>query len=205
MKFLIWCFIFCILFNIHTKGQDKDYSEYKRKYSEGYIFITGTTNINGFRLKCPLEAIDSKVLDSLYLQKQDTSLVEIDVPLKNFKADNPIMFRDFLKLVNANVYPNISIGIEYPYVKIFINSKRDIVARFYITMAGVSNSYDILCKVEEGSNNKLYVQGREMVELSDFNLEPPVKFQGLVRVKDDVMITFGLVFKTDNNFKLTQF
>ncbi len=203
----IFCWIlFCInLFVGHTNGQSIDPPKGVKNYEDGYIVISGTTNINGFRLRCPLEAIDCNHLDSTTIHNEDSGKVEIDVPLENFKADIPLMSRDFLKLVNAEEHPNLGIGIAFPKLKMLLLEQKDSVARFTISMAGISNTYDIACEVIDSTNSKLYLRGKKTVELSDFNIEPPVKFRGLVRVKDDVIINFGLVFLPDNKHKLAQF
>ncbi|OGG00069.1 hypothetical protein A2Y99_01395 [Candidatus Gottesmanbacteria bacterium RBG_13_37_7] len=59
-------------------------------------------------------------------------------------------------------------------------------------LAGVTRIYRIGCNFYNCGNN-LYIQGLKMIKLSDFNIQPPVKLNGLVKVKDEIAVNFGLI------------
>lgn len=64
-----------------------------------------------------------------------------------------------------------------------------------ITVAGVSNQYDIICKIVKGDNENQIPDGTIRIKLSDLEIIPPVKLLGLVKVKNEIIIDFELCFK----------
>ena len=79
-------------------------------------------------------------------------------------------------------------------MKDFLNSETYTDQPIQITIAGVTREYHVFCLVNSCSDNLIYVSGYRYIKLTDFNLDPPKKFQGLVKVKDEVLINFGFVF-----------
>jgi len=160
-----------------------------------YINIVGNTNLNQFefRLNFPRHQIFSVDYSSLTTQK-NAGLFEIPLPVISFEASNQFLYHDFLALLKANLHPKIIIGIGYNQLLEFLNGENYTVQNIRITLAGVTREYPVSCIVNSCSDNLVYISGYKNLKLTDFNIEPPEKFQGLVRVENEVMINFGFVF-----------
>jgi hypothetical protein len=168
-----------------------------------YINIAGNTNINHFefRLDFPLHQIFSVDNTSL-ASEQNTGLYEIPLPVKSFEAGNQLLYNDFLTLLKANLYPKIIIGIGYNQLLGFLEGENYTVQNIRITLAGVTKEYPVSCIVNSCSDNLVYISGYKHIKLTDFNINPPEKFQGLVKVENEVMINFGFVFLFRNENKI---
>ncbi len=168
----------------------------------GYINISGTTNINHFNFSSELSYI--RITGTGQNEPgADSSIIEIPIPIKEFRTNNPFMYRDFLELVNARIYPHIFIGVHYPYLERIFTGGGGTVPQFEITLAGVTNKYRIPCRVWNCSDEHVHVTGSREIKLTEFNLDPPEKFQGMVKVNDSVLINFSLVFGLQSGLKLT--
>ncbi len=67
-----------------------------------------------------------------------------------------------------------------------------------LTMNGITNSYMCSFEVNDNFEDKFQMSGRLGVNLSDFEIEPIKKFMGLIKVEDEVFISFNVLFSTNN-------
>jgi hypothetical protein len=61
-----------------------------------------------------------------------------------------------------------------------------------ITIAGVTREYDVECVIQNCGTHYI-LRGSKAVRLTDFNLAPPEKLSGLVKVKDEIKVSFGII------------
>jgi hypothetical protein len=160
-----------------------------------YINITGSTNVNRFefRLAFPLHQVFS--VDPSDLKDQyNQDMYKIYLPAKSFKADNQLILRDFLTLIKADLHPDIIIGVGYSQLLDFHLGNNPEIQYVRITLAGVTKVYPVAFLADVCSDNLVYVRGHKNIRLTDFGIQPPEKFLGLVKVENEVLINFGFVF-----------
>lgn len=160
---------------------------------ESKLEIHGTTNINSFACiqedELQEEALQVEVLSSD--QKWMLNNANLGVPLVKFDCGIQQMTNDFHETLKSR---------EYPYIKMKINSivptsnSEEFLANVTIDLAGEQNSYLIPVEVED-FNGKIHCLGEKFIDFEDFNLAPPVKFMGLVRVHDQIQIRFNLILR----------
>ncbi len=168
---------------------------------DNYINISGNTNVNRFQFDFEFSRPVKFVVENKFnIVDENESIFEIPIPVRNFRSDNQLIYHDFLTLLKAEEYPRIIIGISYPQLNDFLTGiSSSAVPQIRITIAGVSRTYRVPCFVSSCTGREVYVTGIRGIRLSDFNLDPPEKFQGLIKVKDEVIINFGFVFSFQNN------
>jgi hypothetical protein len=160
-----------------------------------YINITGSTNVNRFefRLAFPLHQVFS--VDPSDLKDQyNQDMYKIYLPAKSFKADNQLILRDFLTLIKADLHPDIIIGVGYSQLLDFHLGNNPEIQYVRITLAGVTKVYPVAFLADVCSGNLVYVRGHKNIRLTDFGIQPPEKFLGLMKVENEVLINFGFVF-----------
>lgn len=157
-----------------------------------YINIAGKTNVNSFEFYLANSKNDVGILP-VDLTDQPHRELSLKIPVRKLKTDNQMMYSDFLKLLKENEYPNISIGIDNTPLMESFEDELSIEPVIDITIAGVTRQYRVKCNVEKFSEGK-YVKGTTIIRLTDFNLEPPTKMLGLIKVKDEVSINFAILF-----------
>lgn len=160
--------------------------------SHGFIDINVESNINklyfSYDLKeksYPFSGIDSN--GSI----NDTSAIQIVVPVKDFQCTNQFAYRDFLKLMKESQFPFLAISIPKNTI---INSESGdwlIIHNVMLTIAGVTKKYDIDCRIEYDKNQEKVLVGTTKILLTDLDIEPPVKTLGLIRIKNEIIVNFG--------------
>ncbi|THD69199.1 YceI family protein [Robertkochia marina] len=154
------------------------------------LSIIGKTNVNTFKCRYDIEEI-SDPLQVGYTQIDETLTFNSAVlHLQNeyFDCGGKMINSDLHKLLDTPRHPEVTIDLQrvYPHPRI----KNNYIAAVSITIAGVSKQYDMFLKVTP--EDDLSVKGVLEIMLPDFNLEPPQKALGMIRVKDDLVIEFLL-------------
>jgi hypothetical protein len=170
------------------------------KISEGaaicnnYLYIRGESNINEFSFY-----YKSIPQNSSGDENSGDTLV-ISIPIRDFEASNPLMYKDFLELMKEDKYPRIYISFSRKQLEDAIINKPEPCPQIRITIAGITRTYLVDCMVEKCSG-QYYLKGNEIIRLSDFNLKPPGKLLGLVKVNNEIDVNFGFIITFTENSK----
>lgn len=158
------------------------------------LVIHGNTNISKFFLTYQETVLDSTQEVFYNLDEQPlNSLLNFNIPIQYIKGKNRAMLTDFHELFKAKDYPNIIVGINRNQL-IDLNKKLSAGdMEFEITIAGVSRMVESQYLVEDSCNDKISLNGCAKLKLSDFNIQPPVKFFGIIKVKNEVFINFRIL------------
>lgn len=155
--------------------------------------IEGTTNVS--RYNCAL--VDYSGADVLIQNDQSgvgtmSWAGEIVMKANNFDCHNPMMTKDFMKTVQAETYPEIKIrfleltGSDIPAEREAFYGKVD------ITLAGMTKRFPLSCQLVSLNKDTKKLIGSQSFKFSDFGIDPPVKFMGAVRVRDEIKVNFEL-------------
>lgn len=147
--------------------------------AQGKIKVDIFTNVNSFSCVC-------NEADFVYTEVDKN--VAVLFPLVQFDCPKKMMERDLLELFNADNYPHAKLTIaEIETTK----SDTEKVIKFKLTLKNISQYYKLtLSRVKHGS--KTYLEGSQKVSLSDFKAVPPTKMMGLIKVEDEVLISFKI-------------
>jgi hypothetical protein len=161
--------------------------------TDGFIDITVESNINRVFFSYPLSRISLQETGDP--GKADSDTVNITVPVRDFKCANENAFHDFLTLLKADQYPDLSISIPWKNLKQYPHKDYITIHNLLINIAGVKRKYDITCHAENPDSEDSFLLGTLKIRLTDLDIEPPVKYFGLVKIKDEVIVKFGFSFK----------
>ena len=158
---------------------------------KSHLEISGTSNVNEFHcLSVNYEGQD--IMKETCLKSGDRSSLSGEVIIKSvdFDCHNAIMTNDLVKTIKANEYPEIGIrfiGLQQDH------SNTDLLSGdVKITLAGKSKTYRISCFIKDESAQCKHLEGSCTFRFSDFDLEPPSKLLGAIRVKDTMSVDFHL-------------
>jgi hypothetical protein len=170
-----------------------------------FIRISGETNINDFALhqEVPGDLICG-IGDSRWIPVPEDKGFMILVPVRNFSATNRFVYRDFLQLINVNKHPYIQIFMEESEFKTLFNGYSVYSLKIGVVVSGVTRYYQVPCRVSGCTDNRISLSGSKKLKLTDFNLTPPEKTLGLVKVHDELMINFEFSLPVDPETNLTQ-
>lgn len=155
---------------------------------ESQLMITGDTNITDFRCSFDSEMLPSNCAVSFTRNGDGYSFKNANLVLNNlgFDCGNRQINKDFHALLQTEEYPSIELELK----KIRLQGDESAIAQVVIHIAGKKNSYEVPVKVL--SNPATCFEGKLKLDINDFGLQPPRKAFGLIKVKEDIEISFNL-------------
>lgn len=184
---LKYCLISCFLFACATISLATTHKGKSNAHSI-FVSIEGSTNINHFELTSNTVYIQQPKYD------KEKSL-HIDILVHDFKSPSQNITTGFRNLINANDYPNISISIDADSLyNLQDKNSWQIVSK--ITLAGVSQNVLMECTFEPSPHNKMIIKGNATLNLTSFNIKPPEKLLGAIKVNNRIFVNFVINIET---------
>ena len=162
--------------------------------NNSYLNIQGKTNINKFTCnyfgQFPVDTMN------VHWQQQSNSIkvndVELRLKVASFDCGNKIMNNDLQDLLKKESYPHVVIELLRLYPA--ENSKKTDYfgeAELDFQMAGAHHVYRVPVFLKE-VGGKNYFVGNHKFDITDFEITPPTKFLGMVKVDNEISVEFGL-------------
>lgn len=145
-------------------------------FGQGEVSIEVRTNINHFTCECEAE--------DFVLHKNANGKKAIKFPLADFDCPKRKIERDLMELFEAKDYPFIELVVDNVE-----KEKGHIKAKISLAIREEKKEY-LLNLTEDTIEGESFLTGQQHILLSDFELDPPVKMLGLVKVKDEFTIRF---------------
>lgn len=180
--------LLCALF-FQTPARDKGKSG-KLDECQNYVLIQGSSNINKFEFI----NLNPNLSDPQNNSPQNKLSQNIRIPVRDFSGPNKLMLNDFYKMLNADQFPFIKIKVEAYNAAEFDEESGSTLLDTRITIAGKTRDYIIPCEVIYCEHAGTILKGNLEVELSAFDIDPPKKILGTVKVDNEVFITFAFSY-----------
>ncbi|MEO5893758.1 MAG: YceI family protein [Ferruginibacter sp.] len=160
------------------------------------IHIEGATNINSFgcdvnnyyqpdTIYCSQEIISTKPV---------TLTGDLQIDISKFDCHNKMLTRDLRSTLKAREYPTLVIRFLSLERAPAINNTKDFLKGWVeIELAGNKRRFEVNYSFIVEANSLIQLNGTRSFSFSDFNLTPPKKFAGLVKVKDKLNVDFNLL------------
>lgn len=150
---------------------------------KSFVQITGKTNMNSF--KCTNSEFKAPN-DTLLFAKR--KLPTIPLKVADFNCNIKMMNIDFQKALDVSKYPYLTIQFLS-----FEKLKSHYIARVEVKVMDVIKLYDIVFTFKEGK-----LHGKKDIKFSEFNITPPRKMGGIIKVKDNLSLVFAMNTKFSN-------
>jgi hypothetical protein len=159
--------------------------------SESQITIQGSTNIGGY--SCSLEKVYSnepliytQIADDLQFRPNRLAL-----PVKEFECNNFLIDNDFQELLKAKEHKNIFVEmLELENPEGAANGK--VFGKVKITIMNSEKVYRIPFQAKDSNNKNFTLTGKVNLVFSDFNLVPPKRFGGMIKIDETIAVNFKL-------------
>ncbi|UXP32589.1 hypothetical protein N6H18_01210 [Reichenbachiella agarivorans] len=168
-----------------------------------HFVIYGQTNVNTF--ECEMDqryASDPIMVKSLWSKNRITfEGLKLRFPLNDFDCGVEAMSNDLKETLKSDSYPYLYLQINYIQIKEGKQEieKLSVVSSIDITLAGVSKKYEIKNgNVINHSESSLTLTGHENLDMTDFKIDPPVKFWGMVKVDSQLSVGFEIKMEVIN-------
>lgn len=158
--------------------------------------INGTTNVNTFQCGSAYESGSDMIRESWdpYSEKWEIH-GSVFIEVETFDCKNRMMNNDFRSTLKHEEYPEIR--IEFLNLKEVQEQNNTRKAQGYIkiTLAGKSHQYFLNSELEFLDDQYSILSGEQIFRFSDFGLDPPQKGFGLVKVNDEIRVSFDLILE----------
>ncbi len=159
------------------------------------IEITGSTNVSRFRCQSSQHS-NRDLLKEIYFPH--TGKVEwsgiIRIQSTQFECFNKVMTKDFHETVKADEHPEIVVK----FISLTRNVDKSALTldgEAEISLAGVTRKFPISCRTKFLEDGKTMFSGQQDLTFADFNIDPPVKFLGTVKVQNSITVNFDLILE----------
>jgi len=164
------------------------------------IEIKGRSNISAFNFMQDKALYQTEVNVAATINRAPQLLSEItlNIPLAKFRCNNPLMLNDFLEVTRSKEYPNVVITVQHIEVDHFseIKNKSNFSGNALITITLTNKSKNYLIAFKGTFIDQiLSLYSIAEITFNDFNLDPPTKFGGLIKVKEKLIIDLKLHLK----------
>lgn len=155
---------------------------------QSQLMISGDTNISDFRCDFDAKMLPSNCAVTYSKSGNGYTFRNASLVLDNlgFDCGNRQINKDFHALLQTEKYP--SIGLELK--RISMNASNVAMAQVVIHIAGEKNEYEVPVTVL--TNPATCFEGKLKLDINDFGLKPPKKAFGLIKVREDIEISFNL-------------
>jgi hypothetical protein len=151
--------------------------------------ILGSTNVNEFEcLSVDYEGED--IMKEVCYRVSETPSLYGEIVMKStgFDCHNSMMTKDFAKTVQSEIFPEITIR----FLGLTENAETQLSGKVSVTIAGKSKLYTVFCVVKEKNRVRKHLEGDLTIRFTDFNLQPPQKLFGAIKVSDALKVKFHL-------------
>ncbi|WP_147407406.1 hypothetical protein [Reichenbachiella sp. MSK19-1] len=166
------------------------------------ITIAGSTNVNSF--ECGLEqnaGHDVLKVDSRWTTSQlNFEGLELNYKVVDFDCGMQVMNQDFREILHADQYPRLVLKVQSIQIP---NTNKEIerlhvYSNVIVQIAGERRQFIVKDgRVINKSENELIFEGSRLMKISDFGIEPPTKYMGMVKVNDEITIQFSIRMRVD--------
>ena len=162
--------------------------------------IEGTTNINTY--ECAI--IRYRGNDTLVLHEGGRNIrpvfvkgaVELDA--SSCDCGIPLMTSDFRKAINSKEHPSIIIDlISFERMPVYASQPDQFKGIIKISLAGVTKVFEVNCSINATQAGIIHLNGSRVFNFSDFNIIPPTRVLGAVRVNQSLTVSFHLQLRID--------
>lgn len=176
MRILKFFIGLCTLTGLAQKSQPE--SQNLAIVSKDFI-VKGNTSIGKFDCKTR-----EQLKDTLFLN-QPLGLSD-KIAVADFGCGNFMIKRDFRKTLNADSYPHAYFALEQVQ-----DIDGRLVYNLSVTIAGVCKKIENLSFTQQDG----VLMSKVDLKFSDFNLTPPKKLGGAIKIEEDIELLVHLVLK----------
>ena len=161
---------------------------------ETKMAIHGQTNVNSF--KCKMDCYPKPDTLSYYLDDDECMIFFkenlLKIPVINFDCGSKIITDDFYDVLKKDQHPHVN--IQFVALERWTGNT-EVGGTVYITLAGITKPFIVKYQINSTSR-LLLLKGRQKICFSDFNLSPPEKMFGMIKVQDNLEVEFDLALRS---------
>jgi hypothetical protein len=190
-------YVFYVLLTVSQVVLAQSNNTHKVQIIQSEINIDGETNVNKFR--CGL--VQMQPTDQLRVESKKTDLnISFDglcfsFDVTDFDCGLSAMTDDFRSILNYQYFPKLKLSVDR--VTILQSSTGfdllDVIADVSVEIAGMKRDYKVTnAHIYNKTDSRMVLIGTKKINMTDFGLNPPVRFWGALKVDEHLQIQFKI-------------
>ena len=168
-----------------------------RSTNDVVMYLSGTTPVKNWQMTA-----HGLRGDAQFTLSNDNQLVRIDglnfvLPVKNLKGEEAGMDRDAYKALKADQYKEITFALRSANVTRVHCDTYLVKALGDLTVAGVTRTVTLSMQSKITDDGSIAFSGAEDLKMSDYNVERPSAFFGIIKADDHMKLTYTLIFSKE--------
>ncbi|MCB0279367.1 MAG: hypothetical protein KDD94_07685 [Calditrichaeota bacterium] len=162
------------------------------------LLINGQANITDYTCELEEKLSSKQLMVTANFKPRSITLdsAKLRIMVSNFDCGIAKMNSDFQESMKAEEFPYMTLQLNQIYLNDDPQDKRDTFdANVLITIANVSNYYDIEFSHRQRADGYTVIRGKHQMLMTDFKIVPPTALFGLIRVYGNIEIEFELILK----------
>ena len=162
--------------------------------SKSKLKVDGKTNVNSFT--CEINGY-GRIDTLVYNLRSHTGNISVtgnmNVDVHSFDCHRKAMTKDLLKTLKADQHPHMKIKfISFSQRPIDLKPNEKMTGKVEIELAGVKRQFEVQYQLNRSKSQSLELLGTRQLHFSDFDLKPPSKLGGTIKVKNELEVEFIL-------------
>ena len=192
-------FFFALLLLAYSKLNAQEVERVPFVLRHAYFAIAGETNINNFSCRLVLQNLSDTLAISGNWKglSLDTKGLDFQLPTNEFDCGMKMMTKDFQKLLQSEKYPYIGLSIDMLHLNDDYNldSLYNVGSNAIIQIASQTQIENIQNGYLRNYEGQFILGGSHKIKMTQYNIEPPSKFFGAVKAKEELYIEFEVIFE----------
>ena len=159
------------------------------------LWIEGDSNLHEW--KCDAQSLTPELRLERATPTDPPSRIQearLDVAVANIECGNGKMNDNLRKALKADTYANIGFEVSSAeFVETGSRGEIEVLVKGKLSVAGTSRDIQMQVSGTDTGNGALRLQGRAMILMTDFGVQPPTAMLGLLKTKNEVTIIYDLV------------
>ncbi len=160
------------------------------------LSVGGSSNVNHFT--CTVTSLAS--YDTIVVSNDAVSSLALKGSIKmdvlSFDCNNNLIRKDLRKTLKSHQHPNMVIRFLTLKTMPGLTFKTEQISGWVeVELAGVKKVFELHYTFTKAATGSIRLNGGRKFCFSDFNLAPPRKLAGLVKIKDEFDVRFELMLK----------
>ncbi|MGF1585317.1 MAG: YceI family protein [Bacteroidales bacterium] len=158
------------------------------------ISVVGTSTLHDWEMQSDAAVSEAQFTVDNQGQPERLESVMFRLQKNTLKSDKSGLDRRAYDAMNADRHPEIifrtngSGDLQESGDKYEVNTKGE------LTVAGVTRNIDVNATCTNGNGNELVCTGSQTLNMSDFDIDPPVMMLGTLRTGDEITINYRIVY-----------
>jgi polyisoprenoid-binding protein YceI len=163
------------------------------------VWVTGSTNFNTFRCQATDVAVSTQAALEEVTRTRTDGLPAVQsgalaIPVKSLDCGNPKMNRDLRNTLAADINPVITFRLG-EYVILNGTEPRKVKMDGALRIGNREQIVSVTGFVRRDANGILRLRGERAINVRTFDISPPRRFGGIMRVRDVVTVHFDVAVR----------